>query len=240
MSSGRNIRCSSSSPSNHDYYNFPEIDKFSSDDQLQIYRIKQRDPTDPTTTLVSAIDLGLLSPIQMAGTRVLTEFLIIQAQNYFMQDVQQESKTRFDLVKVSNRLILLIKLEGTDPRFLETSVEGFIKASYSSFSVIGENYFEQVLKRVLLREAPDFGSVSDFAEEDSNDLFYSNGSAHSLRYKVYQVLTHQTDLESTKKIFRDQIIENKKRIIVEFTNNSTSPILDSKDTLGGLLPKLVV
>ena len=46
--------------------------------------------------------------------------------------------------------------------------------------------------------------------------------------------------KSTKKIFRDQIIENKKRIIVEFTNNSTSPILDSKDTLGGLLPKLVV
>ena len=228
------------SPRNNDYYNFPEIDKFSSDDQLQIYRIKQREATDPRTTLISVIDLGVLSPIHMAGAKVITEFLLIQAQNYFMQDAQQESKTRFELVTVSNRLVLLVKLQGTDPRFLETSVEGFLKVSFSSFSVIEEAHFQQILKRVLLRMTPDYGSVADFARQDSNDLFYSHGTAHSLLYNVFNVLTRQTDLESTRKIFKEKIIENKRRIIVEFTNKSNSPILDSNDTLGGLLPKLVL
>lgn len=193
---------------------------------------------------VTAIDFGPFTIFNYAGAQLTAEFLKVTSTEYFVEKKQLTNMVDIQVVRGSNHLLIFISFSILgDPMTLEQHMEDYLRymasefASYKSADHIDK--FDLIRRRLLLRMDFSYTNLKDFAHDDANDLFLSRGQVEGLKMKARALLQSEAELETFRLIIKEKLLENKSRLVVEFTNYTGKESVKHKDTFGGLIPKVV-
>jgi hypothetical protein len=227
------------SPRNNDYYNFPEIDKFSPNGELMIYRISNPQKDDKSTFYVGIVDFGVLSIFNYAAAEVLAEFMRVAAAEYFVEELKLANRVEVLVTRASDHIFIHLSILGIDPVSIEKHAEYLYNYVANNHRLLDESKYELIKSRILLRLEPTFRSVADMGHDNANDLFLSNGQISDLKSKAALVIKNSSNGGALSRVIVEKFVETKRRIVVEFTNAATNDVVPSDSIFNRLKPRLI-
>lgn len=199
--------------------------------QLNIYRYSYNGPDK----YVSAVLLGEFSPIKYASALVLQEFLKYMARKLLVDSMQQEMLKQVKLLRVSDQMLILIQMNGTNVKKFESLGENFLMRSWELFQTYGETEFRLLKRMARVRAEKDYLTVKDYAHEDAKDLVLSERQHHSVLENVLRLLSTELDYESMMGFLKEKFGGCRSRVIQEYGHYLSSHATLSKDSVfGGL------
>lgn len=234
---------------NDRFYHFPTIDRFAKVtpqdkiNYLPIYRVRTNDG-NKRTMYVTAVDMGPFTIFNYAGAQLAAELLKVTAAEFFVEIHKLTNVVDIEVVRGSNHLMIFVSFSMLgDPITLEHHMEDYLRYMSSEFesykSADRLDKFDLIRRRLLLRMDFSYTNLKDFAQDDANDLFLSRGQVEGLKMKARALLNSEAELETFRLIIKEKLLQNKSRLVVEFTNYLGKEAVKQKDTFGGLLPKVV-
>lgn len=189
--------------------------------------------------MVSVTDFGLLSTLNYASAELQVEFMKQEAFKFFVQDKKVADFVEINVMRASNHLMIMSSIITSNHQHIEQLNEEFLKKLKDRFFALEAREQEALKQRLLLRLEAFYSSVKDFAEADASDFFLSNLQVQGLNLQVISLLHSGADFDTLMPIIRDKFYENKRRILVEFTNDrSGTTSISEKDTYLGLKPHI--
>lgn len=208
----------------------PIVEKFEPG-KLSIYRNSYNGPDK----YVSALMLGEFSPIKYASALVLQEFLKYMARKLLVDGSEKELLSQVKLVRVSNQMLILIQMFGTNVMKYEALGETYLLKSWELFQGYGENEFALLKRMARVRAEKDFVTVKDYAHEDAKDLVLSERIHHSVLENVLRLLSSELDYETMMGFLKERFVGSRTRVIVEYGHYLSSKATLSKDAVFGNL-----
>jgi hypothetical protein len=170
--------------------------------------------------------MSALTASAFAMTTVIAKFLDQELYKQFVKELKIGYRTWAKSRIISNRVVLQLMLFGDDRDKIEVAIEMFLKRMHDKLVKFTPADLELFKKKALLQLGKDYDSVKQFAEEDTEILYLTNGVNYDLRRNSGDILKNDKIDLNQFQLFLQVTLFQAKRIVFEYS--------DKVDTLTNL------
>ena len=149
-------------------------------------------------------------------------------------------RVNIEVIRASYDILIIINLLGHNAMDLEKTGEEFLKFVQQEFKEYDEERFSMVRMKVVNRLEKSYSSIKDFAHDDANDIYLSDGKLEGVRPKTVSLLKHETDQATLNHIINEKFFGGSNRIIFEIGYKFNSYALSPYAVFGDLKPTVVI
>ena len=208
--------------------------------QLNIYRFESTNYDTDLVLYAQVINFSVMSVINYAAAQVLAELMKVASIDYFANNKLSSERVSVEVVRASYDILIIFNLLGHNAIQIEKTGEGFLKFVQQEFNEYDEERFSMIRMKVVNRLDKSYSNIKNFAHDDANDIYLSDGKLEGVRPKTVSLLKHETDQATLNHIIKEKFFEGSNRIIFEIGYKFNSNAMLVCDVFGSLKPTVII